>query len=88
VYIGSPFDRDSAYHQGTVWGWLIGPFVDAYRKVYPDKDVAEMLAGFEAHLLEAGVGQISEIFDADPPAHAARMSGAGMERCGGAASAD
>jgi predicted glycogen debranching enzyme len=67
VYIGSPFDRDSAYHQGTVWGWLIGPFVDAYRKVYPDKDVAGMLSGFEAHLLEAGVGQISEIFDADPP---------------------
>jgi len=67
VYIGSPFDRDSAYHQGTVWGWLIGPFIDAYRKVYPDKDVAEMLAGFEAHLLEAGVGQISEIFDADSP---------------------
>ncbi len=73
VYVGSPLDRDSAYHQGTVWAWLIGPFIDAYRKVYPDSEarVAEMLSGFESHLREAGVGQISEIFDADPP-HAPR----------------
>ena len=69
VYIGSPFDRDSAYHQGTVWAWLIGPFVDAYRKVYPDRDarVSEIISGFGPHLTEAGVGQVSEIFDADPP---------------------
>jgi predicted glycogen debranching enzyme len=73
VYTGSPFDRDSAYHQGTVWGWLIGGFVDAYRKVYPDREtrIREMLSEFEKHLHEAGVGQISEIFDADPP-HAPR----------------
>ena len=69
VYIGSPFARDSAYHQGTVWGWLIGGFVDAYRRAYPDREdrVSEMLSGFERHLLEAGVGQISEIFDAGAP---------------------
>lgn len=69
IYIGSPFDRDSAYHQGTVWGWLIGGFVDAHRRVYPNRDqrVAEILSGFERHLFEAGVGQISEIFDAQPP---------------------
>lgn len=69
VYIGSPFDRDSAYHQGTVWGWLIGGFIDAYRRVYPDRKdrIAEILAGFETHLHEAGIGQISEIFDAEPP---------------------
>ncbi len=69
VYIGSPFERDSAYHQGTVWAWLIGPFVDAYRRVYPEseKSVEEMLSGFKKHLSEAGIGQISEIFDADPP---------------------
>jgi predicted glycogen debranching enzyme len=67
VYIGSPWERDSAYHQGTVWGWLIGPFVEAYRKVYPGEDTEKFLAGFRAHLLEAGIGQISEIFDADPP---------------------
>lgn len=69
---GSPFARDSAYHQGTVWAWLIGPFVDAYRRVHGAGDaiearVAEILSGFETHLKEAGVGQISEIFDADPP---------------------
>ncbi|MEO6333973.1 MAG: amylo-alpha-1,6-glucosidase, partial [Pyrinomonadaceae bacterium] len=73
VYIGSPFARDSAYHQGTVWAWLIGPFVDAYRRVYPESEtrVEEMLSGFERHLNEAGIGQISEIFDADSP-HAPR----------------
>jgi predicted glycogen debranching enzyme len=73
VYIGSPFDRDSAYHQGTVWGWLIGPFIDAYRKVYPESEaqVTKMLAGLEKNLSEAGVGQISEIFDGDTP-HAPR----------------
>ncbi len=72
VYTGSPFDRDSAYHQGTVWAWLIGPFVDAYRKVHgrggaAEKRVREILKGCREHLEEAGVGQISEIFDADPP---------------------
>lgn len=69
VYIGSPFERDSAYHQGTVWAWLIGGFVDAYRRVYPEQPekIAEMLAGFAPHLSEAGLGQVSEIFDADPP---------------------
>ncbi len=72
VYYGSPFERDSAYHQGTVWGWLIGPFVDAYRKVNganeaTEKRVTEILSGFAAHLSEAGIGQISEIFDAESP---------------------
>lgn len=69
VYIGSPLDRDSAYHQGTVWGWLIGSYIEAYRKTYdndPD-DVDSLLRGLRNTLLEAGVGQISEIFDADPP---------------------
>jgi predicted glycogen debranching enzyme len=72
IYIGSPLERDSAYHQGTVWAWLIGPFVDAYRKVSgrgktTEKRVAEILSGLESHLTEAGIGQISEIFDADAP---------------------
>ncbi len=72
IYIGSPFERDSAYHQGTVWAWLIGAFVDAYRKVHPngrqtENRVNEILAGFKNHLNEAGTGQISEIFDADAP---------------------
>jgi predicted glycogen debranching enzyme len=73
VYIGAPFDRDSAYHQGTVWAWLIGGFVDGYRRVYPDRKdrVREIVDGFRLHLTEAGVGQISEIFDAESP-HAPR----------------
>lgn len=73
IYIGPPFERDSAYHQGTVWAWLIGGFVDAYRRAYPESEgrVADILTGFESHLHEAGLGQISEIFDADPP-HAPR----------------
>lgn len=67
VYTGPPFERDSAYHQGTVWGWLIGPFVDAYRKVYPCVKTDKFLAGFRPHLCEAGIGQTSEIFDGAPP---------------------
>jgi len=72
-YRGSPFERDSAYHQGTVWAWLIGPFIDAYRKVYPERldRIRELLTPLAGHLKEAGVGQISEIFDAEPP-HAPR----------------
>ncbi len=73
IYIGSPFERDSGYHQGTVWGWLIGRFIDAYRKVHENDEaaVANMLSGFADHLSQAGLGQISEIFDGDAP-HAPR----------------
>lgn len=72
IYIGSPLQRDGGYHQGTVWGWLIGGFIDAYRRVNPktkktERHVWEFLQGFETHLSEAGLGQISEIFDADAP---------------------
>lgn len=68
-YIGSPLDRDSAYHQGTVWAWPVGAFIEAYRRVYPDSEVqiSGMLEGLEAHLKEACIGQVSEIFDGDPP---------------------
>jgi glycogen debranching enzyme len=68
-YFGDLRARDAAYHQGTAWGWLIGPFIDAWLKTHPN-DLAGargFLAGFEAHLAEAGIGSISEIFDADPP---------------------
>ncbi len=72
IYTGTPRQRDGGYHQGTVWGWLIGPFVEAYRRVNPntkrtESRVAEFLQGFETHLGEAGIGQISEIFDAEAP---------------------
>lgn len=69
IYKGSPFERDSAYHQGTVWGWLIGPYIEAYRKAFNDEpeEIEALLKGFRLHINEAGVGQISEIFDAVPP---------------------
>ena len=68
-YYGDLRARDAAYHQGTVWAWLIGPFIDAWLKVYPEDRVGarQFLAGFEPHLADAGVGSISEIFDAEPP---------------------
>jgi predicted glycogen debranching enzyme len=76
IYIGSPLERDAAYHQGTVWGWLVGPFIDAYRKTHSNDAKArgrvnEILSGFKTHLNEAMVGQVSEIFDAERP-HTAR----------------
>jgi predicted glycogen debranching enzyme len=68
-YYGDLRSRDAAYHQGTVWAWLIGPFVDAWLKLYPgDRAGARrLLEGFEHHLGEASVGSISEIFDAEEP---------------------
>ena len=68
-YYGDLRSRDAAYHQGTVWGWLVGPFVDAWLKVNPDDKAGahRCLEGFEAHLSEGGVGTLSEIFDADQP---------------------
>jgi predicted glycogen debranching enzyme len=68
-YSGDLRARDAAYHQGTVWAWLIGPFVDAWLKVYPE-DVGgaqRFLEGFVPHLGEACIGSISEIFDAEEP---------------------
>ncbi|MGH7965631.1 MAG: amylo-alpha-1,6-glucosidase, partial [Candidatus Binatia bacterium] len=67
-YDGDLRSRDAAYHQGTVWPWLIGHFVDAWRRVYPDgRQAHAFLQGFKEHLRDAGIGTISEIFDAEPP---------------------
>ncbi len=68
-YDGDLRSRDAAYHQGTVWAWLIGPFIDAWLKVHPDQlqTARRFLDGFKAQLREACVGSISEIFDAEPP---------------------
>src|SRR5262245_10309358 len=68
-YFGDLRARDAAYHQGTVWAWLVGPFVDAWLKVYPnDLDGArDALDGFVPHLDDACIGSISEVFDAQPP---------------------
>ena len=71
-YGGSRESCDRAYHQGTVWAWLIGPFIEAYLKVENFKPFAlaqasKWLDGFNEHLRAAGVGYISEIFDGDAP---------------------
>jgi predicted glycogen debranching enzyme len=69
-YGGSWESRDRAYHQGTVWAWLIGPFIEAYLKVEGPAGAAQAkkwLAGFDGHLKAAGLGSVSEIFDGDAP---------------------
>jgi predicted glycogen debranching enzyme len=69
AYDGDLRSRDAAYHQGTVWGWLIGPFIDAWLRVHPkDADTAlRFLDGFRSELGDACIGTISEVFDAEPP---------------------
>lgn len=71
-YEGGVWDRDTAYHQGTVWPWLIGPFITAYVRVNGGSKRArerakELLAPLRDHLSEAGLGHISEILDAESP---------------------
>ncbi|MBI4423682.1 MAG: glycogen debranching enzyme family protein [Elusimicrobia bacterium] len=68
-YDGDLRSRDAAYHQGTVWAWLIGPFIDAWLKVHPDRpeQARKYLGAFGGHLGEACMGTISEIFDAEEP---------------------
>jgi len=71
-YIGGPTERDGAYHQGTVWPWLLGPFISAYVKVNGGSETArrqtgEWLEPLRGHLTDGGLGHISEIFDGDAP---------------------
>ena len=68
-YFGDLRARDAAYHQGTVWAWLVGPFIDAWLKVYPDDVVGarRALDGFVPHLDDSCIGSISEVFDAQSP---------------------
>jgi predicted glycogen debranching enzyme len=69
-YYGDLRARDAAYHQGTVWGWLAGPFVDAWLKVHPEDKAGartHVLEGFAQHLDDGGIGTLSEIFDAEAP---------------------
>ena len=67
-YEGDLRARDAAYHQGTVWPWLIGHFIDAWIRVHGnDPRARELLGAFPGHLRDAGVGSISEIFDAQEP---------------------
>ncbi len=67
-YLGAPRERDAAYHQGTVWGWLLGPFVLAHFRVYRDRAAA--IGFFEAigsAIRMYGLGTLAEIFEGDPP---------------------
>ncbi len=67
-YGGSPRDRDAAYHQGTVWGWLLGPFALAHFRVYRDRQAAlRFLEPLGRQIYAGGLGTLSEIFDGDPP---------------------
>ncbi len=67
-YGGDPYQRDTAYHQGTAWTWLIGPYIAAHYRVYGDRATAlELLRPFNEHLHDAGLGSVSEILDGDPP---------------------
>jgi predicted glycogen debranching enzyme len=67
-YAGGPEERDGAYHQGTAWGWLLGPFALAHLRVYQNADEAiSFLEPMFGHIKAAGLGTASEIFDGDPP---------------------
>ncbi|HKG12428.1 MAG TPA: amylo-alpha-1,6-glucosidase [Pyrinomonadaceae bacterium] len=69
TYHGDLRTRDAAYHQGTVWAWLVGPFIDAWLKAHPEDRAGarKLIEGFVPHLDEACVGSISEVFDAVEP---------------------
>ncbi len=67
---GDQYQRDGAYHQGTVWSWLLGPYIDALVKVYGAKgkeQARQIIKDFTTHFSDAGIGTISEIFDGDSP---------------------
>jgi predicted glycogen debranching enzyme len=67
-YRGGPRERDAAYHQGTVWGWLLGPFVLAHLRVYKDKAAARRFLEPLAQAISIyGLGSLAEVYDAEPP---------------------
>ncbi len=68
IYRGDAYHRDSSYHEGTVWSWLLGPYIDAIIKTENARDeVKEVINNFVYHLNEGCIGSVSEIFDADAP---------------------
>lgn len=70
TYFGTPTERDSAYHQGTVWPWLLGQFVDGYLRIHGKSGLSfikSLYKGFEEVMTEHGIGTISGIYDGDPP---------------------
>jgi glycogen debranching enzyme len=74
AYTGDPDAREAAYHQGTVWSWLLGPYLTALVRVHGAagrKKAREVIAALEPRLAEAGAGSLSEVFDGEAP-HAPR----------------
>jgi predicted glycogen debranching enzyme len=68
IFTGGIYERDSAYHQGTVWSWLIGPFITAVSKWYKDKELCRKLVEpFYDHLKDRCIGNISEVFHGSSP---------------------
>jgi predicted glycogen debranching enzyme len=70
IYQGNQAERDSAYHQGTVWPWLFGHYAEAYLRLHDNEGIdhiQNLYAGFEQVMTEAGIGSISEVYDGDPP---------------------
>ncbi len=72
IYEGNPRERDAAYHQGTVWAYLLGPYISAFLKInnysnQASEEIEKFLEPMKMHLLDAGLGSISEIFDGDAP---------------------
>jgi len=70
-YTGDQYNRDKAYHQGTVWSWLLGPYIDALMRIEGNingrLEAKQVIQDFIPHFQEAGIGTVSEIFDAEPP---------------------
>lgn len=79
AYAGSPGERDSAYHQGTVWPWLLGAFAEAHFKVFGNREeTVALMSGMEAQMTNTGIGSISEVYDGgetDPAAPVQRPGG-------------
>src|SRR4030042_3890484 len=72
IYQGNQKSRDSAYHQGTVWPWLLEHYCEAYLNIHKTSGVPciqRIVDGFEPTMFEHGIGTISEIYDGDPPHH-------------------
>ena len=70
IYFGNQAERDSAYHQGTVWPWLLGHFVEGYLKIYGKSGLSfikNIYEGFEPVMKEHGIASISEVYDGNPP---------------------